>query len=96
MIYDLIAFLFISLSLLYAVKIYRMVKLKNFFWLVLATAYGTFLRLIHLLRNFDILVPSSMTVSHLFSLFYVLLFLGIMAYYQPIKKMWNRSPSSSP
>ena len=93
MIYDLIAFTFISLSLIYAIKIYRMVRLRNLLWLIFATAYGTILRTIHLLRNFGLPVPSSSVVSHLFSLFYILLFLGIMAYYKPIKEMWNRARS---
>lgn len=89
LLFDLSAFIFILFSLFYSIKIYRMVGLKNFIWLIIATAYGTLLRGLHLLRNFDFPVPSSSTVSHLFFFFYLLLFLGIMAYYKPIKEMWN-------
>lgn len=89
LILDLNAFIFISLSLIYAAKIHRMVKLRSFVWLVIAMAYGTLLRAVHLLRDLGICVPSSLIVSRLFSFFYVLLFLGIMAYYKPIKDMWN-------
>lgn len=91
LILDLNAFLFISLSLIFAIKIYQMVRLRDFIWLIIATAYGTFLRTLHLLRNFGLPVPDSMTVSHMFALFYILLFLGVRAYYRPIKEMWNRS-----
>lgn len=89
LILDLNAFIFILLSLIYALKIYRMVRLRDFLWLIIATAYGTLLRGLHLLRNFDFPVPDSQTVSHLFAFFYILLFLGVMAYYKPIKQMWN-------
>jgi hypothetical protein len=89
---DLNALLFIALSLVYAIKIYRKVRIRDFIWLIIATAYGTFLRSLHFLRNFDFPVPDSGTVSHMFALFYILLFLGIMAYYRPIKEMWDSTP----
>lgn len=92
---DACGFVFILLSLIYSIKIYRMVKLRDFIWLILATGYGLILRGLHLARNFGIPVPSSSTISHLFSIFYVLLFLGIMAYYNPIKEMWNSARSET-
>ena len=88
---DLNAFFFISLSLMYAIRIYQKVRIREFIWLIVATAYGTILRGMHLLRNFGFPVPDSLTVSRLFALFYVLLFLGIRAYYRPIREMWNRT-----
>ncbi len=94
LIIDLNAFLFISLSLIFAIKIYQMVKIRDFIWLIIATAYGTILRSFHLLRNFDFPVPDSPTVSHMFALFYILLFLGVMAYYRPIKEMWDNANSN--
>jgi len=89
MIWDLNALLFIVLSLAYSIKIYQKVRIREFIWLIIATAYGTFLRSLHLLRNFGFPVPDSLTVSRMFALFYVLLFLGIRAYYRPIKEMWD-------
>lgn len=86
---DLNAFIFISLSLIFAIKIYQMVRLRSFIWLIVATAYGAFLRMLHLLRNFGFSVPNSAIVSHMFALFYILLFLGVRALYRPIKEMWN-------
>ena len=88
-VFDLNAFIFILLTLIFSVKLYQLVKLQSFIWLVLATGCGTILRAIHLLRNFGVLVPDSQTVSHWFALFYILLFLGVYAYYKPIKRMWN-------
>ena len=87
--FDLNALLFILLSLVYAIRIYRMVRIRDFIWLIIATAYGTFLRSLHFLRNFGFAVPDSTTVSHMFALFYILLFLGIRAYYRPIREMWD-------
>ena len=89
MIWDLNAFLFIVLSLVYAIKIYRKVRIREFIWLIIATAYGTFLRSLHLLRNFGFPVPDALIVSRMFALFYILLFLGVRAYYRPIKEMWD-------
>ncbi len=87
--FDLNAFLFILLSFVYAIRIYRMVRIRDFIWLIIATAYGTFLRSMHFLRNFGFAVPDSLTVSRMFALFYILLFLGVRAYYRPIKEMWD-------
>ena len=89
LIFDAIAFLFIFLSFIYAYRIYSMVKLSKFMWLVFAMAYGTVLRTMHLMRNFGVPVPNPTAVSRLFAVFYVLLFMGIVAIYEPIKKMWN-------
>ena len=94
MIWDLNALLFIVLSLVYAIRIYRRVRIREFIWLIVATAYGTFLRSLHLLRNFDFPVPDALTVSRMFALFYILLFLGIRAYYRPIKEMWDSAHSN--
>ncbi len=94
LIFDLNAFFFISLSLIYAIRIYQRVRIRDFIWLVIATAYGTILRSMHLLRNFGYPVPDSLTVSRLFALFYILLFQGIRAYYKPIKEMWDQAPSN--
>ncbi len=94
LILDLNAFLFISLSLMYAIRIYQRVRIRDFVWLIIATGYGTFLRVLHLLRNFGFPVPDSTTVSHMFALFYILLFLGVWAYFKPIKEMWNQARST--
>ncbi len=94
LIMDLNAFFFISLSLMYAIRIYQRVRIREFIWLIVATAYGTILRSMHLLRNFGFNVPSSLTVSPLFALFYILLFLGVRAYFRPIKEMWNQARSN--
>ncbi len=94
LIMDINAFLFISLSLMYAIRIYQKVRIRDFIWLVVATAYGTILRSMHLLRNFGFPVPDSLTVSRLFALFYILLFLGVRAYYRPIREMWNKTRSN--
>lgn len=94
MIWDLNAFIFILLSLAYSIKIYRRVRIREFIWLIIATAYGTFLRSLHLLRNFGFPVPDAPTVSHMFALFYILLFLGVRAYYRPIKEMWDSAQSN--
>ena len=93
-IFDLNAFFFISLSLMYAIRIYQRVRIRAFIWLIIATAYGTFLRSLHFLRNFDLPVPDSGTVSHMFALFYILLFLGVRAYHRPIKEMWDSAHSN--
>ncbi len=90
LIMDINAFFFISLSLMYAIRIYQRVRIRDFIWLIIAMAYGTFLRSMHLLRNFGFPVPDSLTVSRMFALFYILLFLGVRAYFRPIKEMWNQ------
>lgn len=94
MIWELNAFLFIVLSLIYSIRIYRKVRIREFIWLIIATAYGTFLRSLHLLRNFGFPVPDALTVSRMFALFYILLFLGVRAYYKPIKEMWESEHSN--
>ena len=94
MIWDLNAFLFIVLSLVYAIRIYQKVRIREFIWLIIATAYGSFLRSLHLLRNFGFPVPDPLTVSRMFALFYILLFLGVRAYYRPIKEMWDNAQSN--
>ncbi len=92
--FDLNAFLFILLSFVYAIRIYRMVRIRDFIWLIIATAYGTILRSMHLLRNFGFPVPDSLTVSRMFALFYILLFLGVRSYFRPIREMWNSARSN--
>ena len=94
LLFDLNALLFILLSLVYAIKIYRKVRIKEFIWLIVASAYGSFLRSLHFLRNFGFPVPDAPTVSHMFALFYILLFLGVRAYYRPIKEMWDSAHSN--
>jgi len=94
LIMDINAFLFISLSLINAIRIYQRVRIREFIWLIIATAYGTLLRSMHLLRNFGFPVPDSLTVSRMFALFYILLFLGVRAYYRPIKEMWDKARSN--
>ncbi len=89
LIMDINAFLFISLAFIYAIRIYQKVRLKDLRWLIIAMGYGTFLRVLHLLRNFGFPVPDSTTVSHMFALFYILLFLGVRAYYNPLKQIWK-------
>lgn len=94
LIMDLNAFFFISLSLMYAIRIYQKVRIREFIWLIVATAYGTILRSLQLLRHYGLTVPDPMTVSHIFALFYILLFLGVRAYYRPIKEMWDSAHSN--
>lgn len=91
MVFDASAFLFILLTFMVSIKIYDMTKLRDCLWLVSATAYGTILRGMHLVRNWGWAVPDALTVSRLFGLFYILLFLGVLAYYKPIKDMWDET-----
>ena len=86
---DIAAFILILLASFYAYRIYRMFGVKDFLWLIGATVYGAFLRSIHLARDFNIPVPPPLFVSRMFFFFYVLLFLGIRAYYKPLKRVWN-------
>ena len=94
LLFDLNALLFILLSLVYSIRIYRKVRIRGFVWLIIASAYGSFLRSLHFLRNFKFPVPDALTVSRMFALFYILLFLGVMAYYKPIKEMWDSAHSN--
>jgi hypothetical protein len=78
---NILCFAFSVIGLIYTIKLYRILKAKSLFWLMLAIGWTVILRLV-------ILIPpwSHLVTMPTFVIFYFLFAIGLITLYRAVKR----------